>query len=496
MFFQHKKIIAIIILTIVAAACSLPVFVFAQTAADEPPTQCWPQNLCGQKSGNWAQTTESKTLCGKYESKSGALGFCYAKQPDVNLKIAFGEKSVVKGLADYIGSIYNYLISIVSIIAIVMIMVGGLRYLTAGGNPSAITSAKETILGAVIGLFLTLGSYTLLQTINPALVSLKLPDIKMIRTSTLQQTAGGECPADSPQRTGAKGVTFADCKNICDCTKGEECIPMEGSARQIISASKFVVWSATAVAGGAVVGGANVASGAKYIIEGAYDKLGPLAVKLGVKILKNPIKSTLGYLAVSSLSGSSNPAIKSVDNGVCVSLAKQTVSGGGLCAFTSNCIAPLKCIDPVSKKELTVKQLGDIGSCVGDARAFGNTMPCTEDSTCAANAGSNADLRCIGGFCSWGAENHNCCINGEINNVLQLCDKGFNKCESGLSCGFYYSGKLYKTNGEYFTGAGFISSADPGLLTTLKETLKNSGGKCMEDTPPDNWAPSSLYGSP
>lgn len=83
-------------------------------------------------------------------------------------------------LAQYIAGVYKYGVGIVSLVAIVMIMVGGLRYLTAGGNASATGSAKQMISGAVIGLILALGSYTVLYTINPDLVSFRDLRIKLV----------------------------------------------------------------------------------------------------------------------------------------------------------------------------------------------------------------------------------------------------------------------------------------------------------------------------
>jgi hypothetical protein len=90
-------------------------------------------------------------------------------------------------LADYIAGIYKYGAGIASFIAIIMIMVGGLRWLTAGGNAGAITSAKEMISGAAIGLFIALGSYLVLYTVNPDLVSFKNLQIKLIQQQPLDE---------------------------------------------------------------------------------------------------------------------------------------------------------------------------------------------------------------------------------------------------------------------------------------------------------------------
>jgi hypothetical protein len=41
---------------------------------------------------------------------------------------------------------------VVGIIAVVMIIVGGLRYITSAGNDTGVAAAKKTILYALIGL--------------------------------------------------------------------------------------------------------------------------------------------------------------------------------------------------------------------------------------------------------------------------------------------------------------------------------------------------------
>jgi hypothetical protein len=51
-------------------------------------------------------------------------------------------------------TIVNLLSAIVGIVAVIMIIVGGLRYITSGGNDTSVTSAKNTILYAIIGLII------------------------------------------------------------------------------------------------------------------------------------------------------------------------------------------------------------------------------------------------------------------------------------------------------------------------------------------------------
>lgn len=51
-----------------------------------------------------------------------------------------------------ITKIVNILSVVVGIVAVIMIIIGGFRYITSGGKQESVTSAKNTILYAIIGL--------------------------------------------------------------------------------------------------------------------------------------------------------------------------------------------------------------------------------------------------------------------------------------------------------------------------------------------------------
>ena len=76
-------------------------------------------------------------------------------------------------IGEYINSIYKYAIGTVGILAVVVMMFGGMLWLTAGGSQEKIGSAKSWIGASLTGLVLTLASYTILNTINPDLVNFK-----------------------------------------------------------------------------------------------------------------------------------------------------------------------------------------------------------------------------------------------------------------------------------------------------------------------------------
>jgi hypothetical protein len=53
---------------------------------------------------------------------------------------------------DIIRLVINVFSLIVGVISVIMIIIGGLKYITSGGDSGNVTSAKNTILYAIIGL--------------------------------------------------------------------------------------------------------------------------------------------------------------------------------------------------------------------------------------------------------------------------------------------------------------------------------------------------------
>jgi hypothetical protein len=64
---------------------------------------------------------------------------------------------------DVITTVVNILLFIIGAIAVIMIIVGGIQYATSAGNAAQITTAKNTILYAVIGLVLAFVAYAIVN---------------------------------------------------------------------------------------------------------------------------------------------------------------------------------------------------------------------------------------------------------------------------------------------------------------------------------------------
>jgi hypothetical protein len=56
------------------------------------------------------------------------------------------------GGSGIVTTISNFLLYIAGLLSVVMIIIGGLRYVISGGNAAAVTAAKNTILYAIVGL--------------------------------------------------------------------------------------------------------------------------------------------------------------------------------------------------------------------------------------------------------------------------------------------------------------------------------------------------------
>ncbi len=67
------------------------------------------------------------------------------------------------GDAGIFSTITNVLLYILGAISVIMIIIGGLRYVVSGGNSTNVTAAKNTILYAIVGIVVALLSYAIIN---------------------------------------------------------------------------------------------------------------------------------------------------------------------------------------------------------------------------------------------------------------------------------------------------------------------------------------------
>ncbi|MFA5051964.1 MAG: pilin [Patescibacteria group bacterium] len=91
----------------------------------------------------------------------------------------------VRNMSCFLADIYRYLAGVSGILAVVMMIYGGIKYVISFGNPSKLSDARDTISSAMIGLALVLGSYVILNFINPSITSLKVPKLTDVVSNEL-----------------------------------------------------------------------------------------------------------------------------------------------------------------------------------------------------------------------------------------------------------------------------------------------------------------------
>ena len=77
--------------------------------------------------------------------------------------------NVNQSLPEIIGFFYYFIVGISGLAAFVMLVWGGVQWLTSGAIPSQAGEARDKIKNAIIGLLLVLASFLVIQVINPEL---------------------------------------------------------------------------------------------------------------------------------------------------------------------------------------------------------------------------------------------------------------------------------------------------------------------------------------
>jgi hypothetical protein len=147
---------------------------------------------------------------------------------------------LIPWIGQYIAAIYKYAIGIVGVLAGIMIVVGGLLWLTAGGSAGRVSTAKSFIESSLVGLVIALTSYLLLYVINPNLVEFESLRVRYIERvefvqnellTTTVDTAGGET-----RWQGTCSESYPD----CPITLNEPCVAGSGVGLNNPRAKEFL----------------------------------------------------------------------------------------------------------------------------------------------------------------------------------------------------------------------------------------------------------------
>lgn len=73
-------------------------------------------------------------------------------------------------LQENIALVVNVLLFLIGAIAVIVIVIGGIKYVTSDGDPGKIKSAKDTILYAIVGIVIALLAYALVNFVITSFV--------------------------------------------------------------------------------------------------------------------------------------------------------------------------------------------------------------------------------------------------------------------------------------------------------------------------------------
>ncbi len=76
-----------------------------------------------------------------------------------------------QSLMKVVGSIINVVIGIVGVIAVVMMIVGGINFITSQGDTAKVTKARNTILYGVVGLVVALLAFAIVNFVISSMES-------------------------------------------------------------------------------------------------------------------------------------------------------------------------------------------------------------------------------------------------------------------------------------------------------------------------------------
>lgn len=268
----------------------------------------------------------------------------------VRLAVPIGGVSEVDGLPDYINVAYRYMVTIVLVVAIVMVVYGGFRYLV-GASLGDIQAGKKIIQDAIVGMLLVLGAYTILSTINPAttLLSFKAPE-----------------PINCQDLALPGVVKNARCSSDAECSSGTRCVEGKNYVFSISNVAESTIGGAEE---GAEIAGDFVGSGKAAGVIGFLTQ--PLSLFYETTEERRARGAALveaGGAVVGGTIGRDAAVLEELRGDLNNVRVCSTGEQGAPCLETASCRSPLVCIES--------------WSLCWNGSGNGPGMPCDTDEQC------------------------------------------------------------------------------------------------------------------
>ena len=309
--------------------------------------------------------------------------YCYIKQLPTKMQVDIGSTGIISGLPQYINIAYKYALGIGVIVMIVVIVFSGIQWMLSG-VVSSINNSKDRIKNAALGLLLLFGANTILYTINPQLLNMKLPPMHAIRPEKFEVAAtgneGDRCDPGEANACAAKGPNF-------------KCKPTGYyvSSKCVSQANGFMAL---------VLGGAAIAAAGPFIISAAtagvaQQGAGQIARKVALEVAEN--------VAIDAATGGQTSAAQNTaEAAISASGGKGKLILGGIAVITGLAIADNLYSDYKEGQEPAN------GYCVEMKHDLPDHSVCQADGDCA----SDKCLITSAGAC--GAGKYGVCVSGKL----------------------------------------------------------------------------------
>ncbi len=115
-----------------------------------------------------------------------------------------------------VANAYYLALALGGLLAFGSIVYAGIKWTASRGNTTAIGDAQDQITQAVIGLLILLGTYIILNTINPTLTLLQIPQLTEIKSEVAGAGALGNQVCSGKSQGTCPLLTGLECKNTGD----------------------------------------------------------------------------------------------------------------------------------------------------------------------------------------------------------------------------------------------------------------------------------------
>ena len=85
------------------------------------------------------------------------------QQPDQKTILNYSKLAKANADSITLAHVVTIVLGITAGIAVLMVVIGGFRYITAHGDPGATAQARQSIIYAVVGLIITMAAYAIVS---------------------------------------------------------------------------------------------------------------------------------------------------------------------------------------------------------------------------------------------------------------------------------------------------------------------------------------------